>query len=1027
MTTTILTVVGQVVGYSFGGPIGAAVGGVIGGAIGGAIEGPQQVQGPRIEDLRTTGLSYGATIPQIYGHPRVPGVLAWASDKREVATVNSQGKGGPSVEATTYTYQQDCLFLLSANRNAGIARIWANGKLVWAIDDLGSSGNLQVIDPVTTGPTDYWGRLSVYPGGDDQLPDATYEAAVGVGNAPAYRGHLTVFIQDLNLGGSGYAPQLTFEITQNVSHLRLPVFKDSFTGDGPICVSVNDGSGAIITTMHLPEIRRHDITWDYNPAFGYDSLGNPLTYTSNYINGGYIVPRDYQDVAETVVNLQSDYDYWRISGVTGGSYDFGLSFYLEQEVILRDLDVTPDPENNDSSEIFIYHYEGPYFADRVRLKIESTIFPGEYTITASLGIHTLTEYHKTVSVQDVEPGSHVVRLEANGTEITASIFFDGVQIGASFSYYPGVSSEPIDGFSNLDLYGVAANTGLILLSRVEAGQIPVSATINEIYLSDVVSDLCVSSGLTEDYLDVSELADTVFQSYAITQVSPARAAIETLMQAYSFSAIEAASLRFPRRGASIIDTVSYDVLGASVDGDGERLPITLRCDVEVPAQVSVTYINPLNDYQSATEYSDRLIGDATGVRAVQMPLGLLPQEAKRAADIALMDGAVATTQIGPIALSMRSAVLEPTDSILIEDEVGTTYRAWISRINDAQGVRSIECLLEDAAAFESAALTDSGYTSSVTVQAAINTLLELLDIPILRDADNGAGHYGAVAPVESGVWPGATVYRGADDTGYAQVATFSDRTFIGQTTSVLPNYDGIGFDEVNTVNITGVGILENYSDASIISGSALAYLVGSEVLFAKRAVSLGSGAYRLEGLLRGRRGTDWAMGIHTSNDRVVLLGTQGLRRLSLANTQLGIEFSYRAPTLGKALSTATLQSFTDHGIALKPFAPVAIEGERDGSNNLTISWSRRTRLACRYGGALGANVPLGESEERYYIDILADSPPTVVRTLQSISQSVDYSAAEQTADGITPGESVMVVVYQVSSIVGRGYGRESLV
>ena len=77
-------------------------------------------------------------------------------------------------------------------------------------------------------------------------------------------------------------------------------------------------------------------------------------------------------------------------------------------------------------------------------------------------------------------------------------------------------------------------------------------------------------------------------------------------------------------------------------------------------------------------------------------------------------------------------------------------------------------------------------------------------------------------------------------------------------------------------------------------------------------------------------------------------------------------------------------------------------------------------------GTLGISVPLGEDSEVYDIDIYSDNTyTTIVRTFSITSAGVAYSAALQIADGLTPGNTLYVRVYQRSSIVGRGYQLEA--
>ena len=98
--------------------------------------------------------------------------------------------------------------------------------------------------------------------------------------------------------------------------------------------------------------------------------------------------------------------------------------------------------------------------------------------------------------------------------------------------------------------------------------------------------------------------------------------------------------------------------------------------------------------------------------------------------------------------------------------------------------------------------------------------------------------------------------------------------------------------------------------------------------------------------------------------------------------------------MGSTLAETTEQAFIYTGNTLKPFSPVHITGTRDGSDNLTINWTRRTRLGGEWRD--GVDVPLSEEMESYEVDIMNGS--TVVQIIASTSPTVSYSAAEQTTD-----------------------------
>jgi hypothetical protein len=89
------------------------------------------------------------------------------------------------------------------------------------------------------------------------------------------------------------------------------------------------------------------------------------------------------------------------------------------------------------------------------------------------------------------------------------------------------------------------------------------------------------------------------------------------------------------------------------------------------------------------------------------------------------------------------------------------------------------------------------------------------------------------------------------------------------------------------------------------------------------------------------------------------------------------------------------------------------------SDNLTITWERVTRANTRLLSTQA--VPLLEPFERYEVDVV-DGSGTVLRTISVSDAVATYSAANQTTDGLTPGDPVDVIVYQVGDIIRRGAG-----
>lgn len=100
-------------------------------------------------------------------------------------------------------------------------------------------------------------------------------------------------------------------------------------------------------------------------------------------------------------------------------------------------------------------------------------------------------------------------------------------------------------------------------------------------------------------------------------------------------------------------------------------------------------------------------------------------------------------------LPLKYARVEPGDVVQATGSDGRSYRLRVQSKTDAMPIIELQCVLDDVGAIESAAVTDTGYVDTNTVIQPAGTRFELLDIPILRDADDAPGYYVAVAPLRA--------------------------------------------------------------------------------------------------------------------------------------------------------------------------------------------------------------------------------------------------------------------------------------
>lgn len=1033
---TLSAVVGVIAGFATGNPgIGFQAFAVTYGLAAG-LDPNQKVNAPYPDLSRVPGANYGDPLPYVIGVARVPGVVTWASEKRAIATTTTTGKGPSGVDSTTYTTVVDVFYLLTANEMAALRRVWSYGKLVWSQAEDADETTLS-----DSASTDAWERITFYTGAANQLPDPDMEAFFGVGNTPAYRHRSGVFIKSLVCAGGDQLPLLNFEVLQAASPGggsfemgNLP--SNDYPRSGPIFV---DASGV---TMHI----RTYVT-PYTPGDVDVIRLNPNGTTSGLgeytaVSGSNFAVGEVNSDVPVAISLRSGVSTYALFHSDGSGFDFTI----------------PDTSSRFSAAyksgiLYVGNKAGTaqqvWRFNGATLTHTSVVLGDIQSIaTNGVGVYALESGGANVFVLD--PGN-LTLLDTIATPVSAvsavvladvdgSIYYAANPSGTGSLYRlsgttwtlanPDVGdAAPDDQMSGTVTDRMFILNGALYRSVTIDGATTVNRSastvaIDTIELDDVVRDIYLRTGLlTEDDFDVTAYEGKFVRGLSVNQVTTSRAVLEILQSGHLVTITEGDKLTGGNRGTAPVETIQYEDMGASEsDPISEPLPIRRINDIEQAARVTIKYINAINDYQTGAEAGERLITESKSDAVTELALALTPGEAKKLADVATMDIAVGMLSIGPVNVTRKYAHLEVNDVVLLVNSDGSTYRVRITKITDSGLIRTLECVLDDATIINSAAATDEDYTSTTLVRNSSPTETELFDGPILRDADNDAGFY--VLQNGGEKWPGGTLRVMPDGT---TISTITERAIFGTCSTTLGDWTGPRvFDEVNTVTVNvGTGELSSSTrDAVLNDQSVNAFAIGVDGRWElgqfKTASLISPGVYILSGLLRGSRGTEWAMTGHTSGETFLLLQARGMRRAPMETGLLGTERTYRGVTLGRQIDTADDIAFTNMGVGLKPFSPFDLRASRD-SGDITLTWQRRSRLSTRAIGPLGISVPLGESVEAYSIDIYDDNTyTTVVRNLTSTTASVEYSAADQTTDFGSPQATVYVGVYQLSAQVGRG-------
>ena len=508
-------------------------------------------------------------------------------------------------------------------------------------------------------------------------------------------------------------------------------------------------------------------------------------------------------------------------------------------------------------------------------------------------------------------------------------------------------------------------------------------------------------------IDVTELAATPVRGF-LTTSSP-RESVAQLMDVFYFGVVCSDKLYHRLRGAASIGSVPADDTGAGVGAAGEIFAGLERGnDLEQAIQVAVTGPNTLTDYEPGTEISDRLVGESVELRRYTTAVVFTPAERKGRADTMVLDGRVAS-HTGQVALDDRHVEKEPFDVWTQLDDEGNAYRVRADRETYADGVRTFDVVLDDATVLSSLGITTETDSRALTVRSVDDTLLLLLDIPALRDADATAPGYYVAARGAGPRWSGYSLLESGDGVAYTTALSASVASTFGTCATVLGDYAGGNVvDNTNTVTVNSSGVLASYTDDQLLAGTAQAYLIGDEIIVAREATLVSAGVYTLSGLQRGLRGTEWAMAGHVLGERFVQLDTSVRRGVDEA-PDLDVTRYWKGVSYGKRASDVASVTFADTGISLKPFAPVDLEMTIDAGDDV-LTWHRRSRMAGRFL----ATVPpaLGETTEAYDVELRDGSDGLV---------STDTVTEPR---WVSPGGSLAgysLTVYQLSSTLGRGY------
>lgn len=1013
-------------GYLFG-PVGYLVGSFLGNLLD-----PPKQQGPRLKDLHLQASKYGEMLPQVWGTARLAGNVIWQTDLTEHAST-SGGKGGPQV--TTYTYSASFAVALCAGPIAGVKRIWADGRVIYGSD---SSDNSNV-------------PMTLYLGSSTQSADPTMQAALGATNVPGFRDTAYAVFANWDLSQFyNRIPNLEFEVYTAAGNIpiRISTFSPAnpTPGNGGPFSSIWDPQTSLITTNVYSQnnvggtyFQQQQFTMDGTlvattipeqllpgTTYGFVAAVSGTNFAAVPVPGGMTWYADNQPLASITAGSPLSPSFLQ----DGYIYTMGSTLMAVLRYPLITIDGVQQPaQAYDASYGLSFQCQlGQSNVGKVYAYGKDPVsgLAALYEFDESLNLlYTWNNAQLLAILSPSQVGSTFVRY-GNIFAFTYSglnysvIFLVGVDpVTHALSVYPQLMSNGVPQYHAVG--GMRTLVGGYVLGA--DGVTLLDPQPQPVQLSTIVSSIATQCGLSTGQIDVSQLIDIV-DGFVVDQQTDGRNMLQPLRNAYFFDGVESSGVvKFPKRQTAAVVTIPQSDL-AAFEGHSGNPPPLLQSDrvqeVDLPMRVDVKYLNVDADYQQGSQYSQRQVTHSQSVTSLDLPIVLSDLAAKQMADTNLTAAWVEREKCTFIT-SRAYAYLEPTDVVIVQ---GREVRI-ITREETSTKTIKFEALTTISQVYNAAsvAIPASGFTPQPLPSPVSGTDLLLLDIPLVVDSDapQVQGYYAALGPAGPGPWAAAGLFQSLDGgVSYPnQVLVTSSSDTIGVTAGTLGGFDARNniFDEINSIVVTvrAGAAPAGASFAAVLNGANLC-VIGSEILQFRNAVLVAYGQYQLSGLLRGRRGTEWAINTHAANEPFALLP---VNRASMTLSQFFTSYYYDGVTAGQPLASGSIEQFTNTGAGYKPYAPCLLGGGSDASGNVTLDWVYRARV----GGAWLPYVDVSPSEPYAFAVQIWDSTYTnCARVLGTAltGTSIVYLASQQTIDFGSLQKTIFFTVNQYGQL-GPGY------
>lgn len=549
-------------------------------------------------------------------------------------------------------------------------------------------------------------------------------------------------------------------------------------------------------------------------------------------------------------------------------------------------------------------------------------------------------------------------------------------------------------------------------------------------LAELIKQICALVGLTDADLDLADIlaSEALVIGFHTGDRSSPRELIATLSDVYLFDGFESGGrLKFVRRGAAPVMTIDAGDLVLGQDGV-PQIEFTRAQEIDLPRAVTLQFVDEDKGYEIGAVTAGRAVKNADGKTAIEAPLVLSGTAARALAEARLYES-WAGRESADFTIAPRFLALDPGDVVTI----AKGSRTHEMRILTAEtgSAKKLGAVATDARIYTAPELAGRPPRGDlITIYGPPE--IRIMDLPML--SDDASPHQPYVAAYAT-PWPGRVhLYRNTGGS-YGLITEVPASSIVGETLWALYNGPTGRWDDGNYIEILSYGgALASVTEEALFAGAntiAIENASGEwEILQFQNATLVAPNQYRISRLLRGQLGTEGAMRSPVAaGARWAMLDRGALAQLAIAQTDrnIALDLKYGPGTEAHTATSFTQVSKTFQAIGLRPFSPAQVRGNWLSSGNAKFTWVRRTRVGGDDWEAV--EVPLADPDLRQYdVEIWNDAESAVLRTFSGLTtEECTYTLAQQTADFGGQRWNFKARIYQISSVVGRGYPWKGLV